>query len=432
MWIWDREEHDLKINSNPLFLLTKLSRNTRIFIAISAIACYGLFLYELLPEYLFNTSYSLYYFVLPAASIGGILVVIPKIMIKGTPKQTIQNFEQNNSVVEQPAPEMTSFKAPNQEVGIISNNQNEGGIISDIILPTPGQTPEQIPTNQNPVPNQVVVHQPVVDENLLGDLVAKAVDPFQRELARMQDIVSDVRSEINSVKSTVAELTSTFETSLTDLKAFQAEIANPLNFMRKYFDSIDIKNLSDPTLPLYTEQSPMNSGQNANSEISNQKNESYSEAESNHVQHDKVQPSDEELSKITVAKQGEEERHESELQETLPFKQLFSSSLTLGKLMNTTSVLEEILQTVDRDSIDMLIDQCKLMGLRQEDEHVIYNIINMMDQSGLSVREILIMLYKFGKVMGISDKEADLVYAKLMMSQGKTPSPLVTVEQKGN
>ena len=100
--------------------------------------------------------------------------------------------------------------------------------------------------------------------------------------------------------------------------------------------------------------------------------------------------------------------------------------------MNTTSVLEEILQTIDRDSIDMLIEQCKLMGLSQEDEHVIYNIINMMDQSGLSVREILIMLYKFGKVMGISDKEADLVYAKLMMSQGKTSSPLVTVEPKGN
>jgi hypothetical protein len=398
------------------------------FIAISSIACYGLFLYELLPEYLFNTSYSLYYFVLPVVAIGGILVVVPKIMTKGIPKQTIQNFEQNNLQADQSAPEMTSFKAPNQEIGIISNNQNEGGMISDIILPTP----EQVPTNQNPVSNQAVVQQPVIDENLLGDLVAKAVDPFQRELARMQDIVNDVRSEINSVKTTISELTSTFETSLTDLKAFQAEIANPLNFMRKYFDSIDIKNLSDPTLPLYVEQPPMNSGHNTNTEISNPKKESDSEAETNQIQQDKIQPSNEEPSKITTSKQVEDERHESELQETLPFKQLFSGNLTLGKLMNTTSVLEEILQTVDRDSIDMLIEQCKLMGLSQEDEHVIYNIINMMDQSGLSVREILIMLYKFGKVMGISDKEADLVYAKLMMSQGKTSSPLVTVESKGN
>ena len=426
MWIWDREEHDLKvINSNPLFLLTKLSRNTRIFIAISAIAGYGLFLYELLPEYLFNISFSLYYFILPLVAIIGILVVLPKIMVKGTQNPVIQNPIQIDSQSEQ-APEMTSFEAPKQESGIISNNGNDGGIISDIILPTSGQMPEQMP-NPNTVPSPVVVQQPVIDENVLGDMVTKAVDPFQRELARMQDIVSDVRSEINSVKSTIQDLTLTFETSLTDLKAFQAEIANPLNFMRKYFDSIDIKNLSDPTLPLYAEQSPMQPGHNSNLEISHSRKESEPDTESN-----QIQSSNEDTHKITIPKQTEEERHESELHDTLPFKQLFSGSLTLGKLMNTTAVLEEILQTVDRDSIDMLIEQCKLMGLRQEDEHVIYNIINMMDQSGLSVKEILIMLYKFGKVMGISDKEADLVYAKLMMSQGKTPSPLVTVEPKGN
>jgi len=419
----------LKINSNPLFLLTKLSRNTRIFIAISSIACYGLFLYELLPEYLFNTSFSLFYFGLPVVVISGILVVLPKIMTKGTPKQIIQNPNQINSISEQAAPDVISFKAPKQEIGIISNNENEGGIISDIILPTPGQEPT---TNPNSTPSQAVAYQPVVDENLLADLVSKAVDPFQRELARMQDIVSDVRSEINSVKGSVQELTFTFETSLTDLKAFQAEIANPLNFMRKYFDSIDIKNLSDPALPLYADQSPVQQGYNSNVEISNSRKGSDSDVESDNSQSNQAHPSNEEPAKITMPKQGEEERHEPELRETLPFKQLFSGSLTLGKLMNTTSVLEEILQTVDRDSIDMLIEQCKLMGLRQEDEHVIYNIINMMDQSGLSVREILIMLYKFGKVMGISDKEADLVYAKLMMSQGKTPSPLVTVESKGN
>ena len=401
MWIWDREEHDLKIiNSNPLFLLTKLSRNTRIFIAISSIACYGLFLYELLPEYLFNISFSLYYFILPLVAIIGILVVLPKVMIKGTPKPIIQNYEQLDSQSEQ-APQMTSFAAPKQESGIISENGNDGGIISDIILPTPGQVSDPM-ANQVMTPSPSVVHQPVVDEDMLGNMVTKAVDPFQRELARMQDIVSDVRSEINSVKSTIRDLTLTFETSLTDLKAFQAEIANPLNFMRKYFDSIDIKNLSDPTLPLYSEQSPVPPGHNSNLEISYSKKESDSDAESN-----QTQSSNEESHKIVIPKQGEDERHESELHDALPFKQLFSGSLTLGKLMNTTTVLEEILQTVDRDSIDMLIEQCKLMGLKQEDEHVIYNIINMMDQSGLSVKEILVMLYKFGKVMGISDKEAE-------------------------
>lgn len=362
---------------------------------------------------------------MPMISIIGILVVLPKVMTKGKPETIIQNPIQMESSAGQ-APEMTSFEAPKQESGMILDNNGETGMISDVILPSPGQIPNQT-TNQGSIPNPTVVQQPIVDENVLATLVANAVDPFQRELARMQDIVSDVRAEINSVKSNVQELTSTFETSLTDLKAFQAEIANPLNFMRKYFDSIDIKNLSDPTLPLYSEQSPMQQAHGSNSEMSHPKKELESEEETSYIKSSK-----EELPKTTLPKQDDEERHESELHDALPFKQLFTGSLTLGKLMNTTTVLEEILQTIDRDSIDMLIEQCKLMGLKQEDEHVIYNIINMMDQSGLSVKEILVMLYKFGKVMGISDKEADLVYAKLMMNQGKTPSPLVTVESKGS
>ncbi|MGI0047032.1 MAG: hypothetical protein ACREBB_07585, partial [Nitrosotalea sp.] len=116
--------------------------------------------------------------------------------------------------------------------------------------------------------------------------------------------------------------------------------------------------------------------------------------------------------------------------EALSFKQILGSGLTLGKLMTTISLMEEILQTLGRDSIDVLIDQCKMMGLKSEEEHVIYNVINMMDKSGLSVNDTLIMLYKFGKVMSMNDREADLIYAKLMVNQGKNHDNIMTVEKK--
>jgi hypothetical protein len=406
------------ITSNPLFLIIKISSKTRAFIAVSVIACYGLFLYELLPEYLFNVSMSLYYFVLPAIAVVVILIGIPKLMAKKIPHQPTQNFEQGTISPEQPI-ENVSFEAPRQESGMIMTNNNSGGAISDIIMPSPESSHGEMTAS-------TTVQQPVVDETVLNDMVTRAIDPFQRELARMQDTVSDVRTEINSIRANIQDLTLTFETSLTDLKAFQAEIANPLNFMRKYFDSMDIKGLSDPTLPLHTEQSAMHVGNSSNVENS-LPNNSDQQLENNHT----IVTSGN-LPATTLPKQNEEILPKQEFQESLPLNQLFNGSLTLGKLMTTTTILEEILQTVDRSSIDILIEQCKLMGLRQEDENVIYNIINLMDQSGLSVKEILIMLYKFGKVMGIADKEADLTYAKLMMNQGKSHGSLVTVESKEN
>ncbi|CUR51752.1 conserved protein of unknown function [Nitrosotalea devaniterrae] len=402
------------IASNPLFLITKLSSKTRTFVAVSVIACHGLFLYELLPEYLFSFPTSLYYFVLPVVAIAGVLIGIPKFMAKKSLNQPSQGIDQGIMQTEAPI-ENISFEAPKQESGMIMTN-NPGGM-SDIIMPSPVSMPGE--TTYAPT----MVQQPVVDENVLNDMVTRAVDPFQRELVRMQDTVSDVRNEINSIRSTIQDLTLTFETSLTDLKAFQAEIANPLNFMRKYFDSMDIKGLSDPTLPLHTEQSPMHHINN--SPENSMPNNAEQQAETSIVTTNS-------LPTTSTSKQIEDVQSKQEFQESLPFNQLFNGSLTLGKLMSTTTILEEILQTVDRSSIDILIEQCKMMGLRQEDEHVIYNIINLMDQSGLSVKEILIMLYKFGKVMGIADKEADLTYAKIIMNQGKSHGPLMTVESKEN
>lgn len=374
-------------------------------------ACYGLFLYELLPEYLFSFPTSLYYFVIPVVIITAILVGIPKFTAKKIPNRPDQDLNQGVEQVASPI-ENVSFEAPKQESGMIMTNNIPGGIMSDMIMPSPTSPGE---TMMSPA-----MTNPVVDENVLNDMVTRAVDPFQRELVRMQDTVSDVKVEINSIRSAIQDLTLTFETSLTDLKAFQTEIANPLNFMRKYFDSMDIKGLSDPTLPLHVEQSPtyiINSAENSMPNNPDQQSESSQVVTTN-------------SSLPTTTKQTEEVQPKQELQESIPFTQLFNGSLTLGKLMTTTTILEEILQTVDRSSIDILIEQCKLMGLRQEDEQVIYNIISLMDQSGLSVKEILIMLYKFGKVMGIADKEADLTYAKLMMNQGKSQNSLVTVESK--
>ncbi|MDE1819156.1 MAG: hypothetical protein KGI19_11205, partial [Thaumarchaeota archaeon] len=160
----------------------------------------------------------------------------------------------------EPPIENVSFEAPKQESGMIMTNNIPGGANPDIIMPSPASSEMMVAP---------VMAQPVVDENVLNDMVMRAVDPFQRELARMQDTVSDVRAEINSIRSTIQDLTLTFETSLTDIKAFQTEIANPLNFMRKYFDSMDIKGLSDPTLPLHAEQPSIHLANNPENSMPN-------------------------------------------------------------------------------------------------------------------------------------------------------------------
>ena len=395
------------ITANPLFLLTKISKNMRSFMAGSAIACYGLFLYEMLPEYLFNPMPALYYFASPSAVIVAVLVVLPALLSKKTEPQN------SAALPSQVQPQVESISIEQaKEPGIIMPDNGE------VMSPTmPGQSLVSIEA-----PNSSVIQAPVIDEMAIQGMVSRAMEPVQKDSTRMQDTIGDLRNEINSIKNSMDILSSTVEASLTDLKSFQAELANPLNFMRKYFDSIDIKSLSDPSLPLHVENLPLvdppqTSSNPEKSEIEPAKSEVH-ENSSRHKENPEMH-----------ARHDANSLHD-ETHEMLPFKQMLGGGITLGKLMTTISLMEEILQTMGRDSIDVLIDQCKMMGLGAEEEHCIYNVINMMDKSGLSVNDTLIMLYKFGKVMGMNDKESDLIYAKLMVNQGKGHDNIITVEKK--
>jgi len=62
------------------------------------------------------------------------------------------------------------------------------------------------------------------------------------------------------------------------------------------------------------------------------------------------------------------------------------------------------------------------MGLKAEDENTIYNIIEMLKNSGMNVEDSLIQLYKFSKIVGLNDREADPHYAKLMATRDRNKS----------
>ena len=100
-------------------------------------------------------------------------------------------------------------------------------------------------------------------------------------------------------------------------------------------------------------------------------------------------------------------------------KPLFSGNLSVGKMMSIVELAGDMLKEQGDECIDLLIEQCKLMGLKPEDEHAIYNIIDMLKNSGMNVEDSLIQLYKFSKIVGLTDREADAHYSKLMSNKNR-------------
>jgi hypothetical protein len=246
------------------------------------------------------------------------------------------------------------------------------------------------------------------------DLVDQKFEPVEKDLASFKKDLNKIKEDMKITKDSVDTLTESFEGTLTDMKAFQAEISNPLNFMRKYFESLDLKILQDPSLPL---RQQLDDNSVPTKEITREKETILIPTGIETSQRVQAEPSQLSLTKT------DEKLSQSQSSETNPMdsvmKPLFSGNLSVGKMMSIVELAGDMLKEQGDDCIDLLIEQCKLMGLKPEDENTIYNIIDMLKNSGMKVEDSLIQLYKFSKIVGLTDKEADAHYSKLMANRSR-------------
>lgn len=294
---------------------------------------------------------------------------------------------------------------------------------------------------------------------MIEDMVGKKVGEVVTDVTNMKNEVTSFRDDISKLKEDIRNLTLSFESSLTDLKAFQAEMVNPLNFMRKYFETMDIKNLSDPIQGLPHVELP------SKTQVQHQKKEGQAAAEQKPEVHDGDDNDDDKKidtipaeSPLADDDDGDEDDAgrtslgtphaavENAFQHLLPqaerlggempvvsYKQqdsgsgngngngngnghanpLFQGNLTLGKLMSMVSILDKMLRDMGPDELEALIEQYRQFGLKAEDEAAIYKVVGMLKDFGMSADEAMVRLYRLGQIMGIKDAQADLEYAKL-------------------
>ena len=422
--------------------LTDLTQGFRTFVACAILGTYALILYELFPEFLFNPNFALGYFVIPCAAIIGILIGLPKFLNKNsTPKLKTTNQAQSGDVlldqiIAEGGDSQQVTEGPSQAVqgdasGVMTEN-SEGVVLDpaaigganaelDALLAGGDQSASE---NPNVVNADASTFGPGANEGQIRDMIDQKFEPVEKDLSSFKKDLNKIKEDMKITKENVDSLTESFEGTLTDMKAFQAEIANPLNFMRKYFESIDLKNLSDPSLPLKQMTGDITQVKPALPEEpvlpQNQPPLPESDIPLESTEEVPASPS------TTTPKVSELDAIEKGTDLDNPMdsvmKPLFSGSLSVSNLMSIVELAGEMLKVNGDDCIELLIEQCKLMGLKDEDESTIYNIIDLLKKSNMNVEDTLIQLYKFAKIVGINDKEADSYYTKLVATKEKSES----------
>jgi len=412
--------------------LKQLTESFRIFLVSSGISIYGLVLYEAFPELILNLDNSISYFVFPMALLAGVVIGLPRLM----PIIMEKIFKKPRTKAVQPSKNESGDDILNQLVTEGSSQQLVETTSPDLVSGETGISPEITNKELEDIISGVAKEENQ-DENTVGidptslgyrkdadglgegkirDLVDQKFEPVEKDLSSFKKDLNKIKEDMKITKDNVDTLTESFEGTLTDMKAFQAEISNPLNFMRKYFESLDLKILSDPSLPL-RQQLKDNSVPTIESSTKKEIITIPSGIETG--QKVEASPSQLSLTKNDDQSQRGTQSPDSNNPMDSVLKPLFSGNLSVGKMMSIVELAGDMLKEQGDDCIDLLIEQCKLMGLKPEDENSIYNIIDMLKNSGMNVEDSLIQLYKFSKIVGLTDKEADSHYSKLMANRAR-------------
>lgn len=253
-------------------------------------------------------------------------------------------------------------------------------------------------------------------------------ETVEQKTKQVSEELAMMKSEIKNIKDSMQQTTSLIEGALIDIKAFQAEMVNPMNFMRKYFETIDLKSLSDPTQALpRLEVAHSNDGSGNRDPNAIRDSRDVKSVENDHP--GKFSNNSKTSGEATGA--GNDVSHELAPGDTNSYAnspdnvptsanlhQVLGKNLTLGKMMSMVAMVDEILKSTEHTKgINILVDQYKMLGLKPEDEQVIYNIVSMLEDSSMTADTIITILYKFGQALGLNDKDADLYYTKLLTNK---------------
>jgi hypothetical protein len=387
-----------------------------VFLAGSVIGTLALILYEVFPQYLFDINYSVYYFVIPTSVIASVMLAVPKFAhsTKSTDVTTNEADPLLNEIIgDSPQPQTTDETKEPEISNIGGLNAELDALLAGANTSVPNVSNDTITTEVAPAVSAGL------DENTIRNLIDQKFEPVEKDLTTFKKDLNKIKEDMKITKESVDTLTESFEGTLTDMKAFQAEITNPLNFMRKYFEALDLSNLSDPSLPLKQGilQSPnVHSQPNFVSVPQQNPIPIVIQTGGNNTSQNPPQSPIVKGSEMDSLVKGADFNQMNSV-----MKPLFTGSLSVANMMAIIELVGEMFEEKGEDCTDLLVEQCKSIGLKPEDETTIYNIIDMLKNSGMSPDEAITQLYRFSKIMGIHDKEADAYYTRFS-AQRKTRS----------
>ncbi len=231
--------------------LSSINTVFRSFVLGSVFSIYALFLYYFQREINLDLLDLSYLFVIPFTASCIMLLIIPKKYDLALPKTNQNKSEQYNS----------NENIKNNIIQEISKNSSQN------ILESSSRQEPKIEKTSN-LETKEILENKTSDSKLRENfkMLKETVSGYEKKISDFEKQIHEMKVTIQDLKRTGVIKNDTYESALTELKAFKSELDNPFNFINKYFEMLDIPGMYDPKSSIKS-----NGGQSTHDEYDLQK-----------------------------------------------------------------------------------------------------------------------------------------------------------------
>lgn len=219
--------------SNFFFFLSRVNFAFRSFVLGTVFSSYVLVLYYFENQINLSIAGLSYLFVIPFIASSVILFAVPKKFGSGNSKIDVlqKKYKKTDS---------DEFAEQNQKQ-IISGIS----VKNDIENPTK-LTPISEQEEKSGMMQEIGKNQPLPEIQEKISLLKGTVSDLDKKLSEFEKQLHEMKVTMQDLKRTGVIKNDTYESALTELKAFKSELDNPFNFINKYFEMLDIPGMYDP------------------------------------------------------------------------------------------------------------------------------------------------------------------------------------------
>ena len=266
--------------------------------------------------------------------------------------------------------------------------------------------------------------------------IAEAIERIKTELAqdtsKLANHISSIMNDLKELSERVNSIESNIESLIIDVKTAVSELSNPFNYLRKFTEENELKDMGVDLSKYAAAAQAMQqgaAGQGGGNSVSTAATGSEHSNSTEENSHNPASGSGEAGSgngngaaatqQTQVANPGSGEGVQMPgVQGSTPgsvdlgseLKNILSSNLSVSQVMKLIVLFGELMNSIDRTKVlDIIQLGFTLNIIPNESKDIVASIIRLLEETKAPPKTLALILYKLAKSLGVTDQEADFL-----------------------